>query len=33
MKETEFLSTTTTLKMIYDDALKHEGKDAIEEEL
>ena len=33
VKDTEFLSTATTLKMIYADALKYEGKDATEEEL
>ena len=33
VKDMEFLSTTATLKMIYADALKYEGKEAIEEEL
>ena len=33
VKDTEFLSVIATLKMIYADALKYEGKDAIEEEL
>lgn len=32
-KDTEFLSTAETLKMIYADALKYEGKEATEEEL
>ena len=33
VKDTEFLSAAATLKMIYADALKYEGKDATEEEL
>ena len=33
VKNREFLFAATTLKMIYCDALKYEGKDAIEEEL
>ena len=33
VKDTEFQSTVETLKMIYADALKYEGKDATEEEL
>ena len=33
VKDTEFLSAAETLKMIYADALKYEGKDAMEEEL
>ena len=33
VKDTEFLSAATTLKMIYADALKYEGKEATEEEL
>ena len=33
VKDTEFLSATVTLKMIYADALKYEGKEATEEEL
>ena len=33
VKDTKFLSAAETLKMIYADALKYEGKDATEEEL
>ena len=33
VKDTEFLFATATLKMKYADALKYEGKDAIEKEL
>ena len=33
VKDTEFLSTAATLKMIYADALTYEGKEAKEEEL
>ena len=33
VKDTELLCATETLKMIYADALKYEGKEAIEEEL
>ena len=31
-KDTEFLATAATLKMIYVDALKYEGKEATNEE-
>ena len=33
VKDTEFLSDVATLKMIYADALKYEGKEATEEKL
>ena len=33
VKDTEFLFAAATLKMIYADALKYEGKEATEEEL